>query len=85
MGIYTFSKTPSNSHYSKINGIQWDYFNGTQLKNLPREIAPNFSLSFPTLHYVSGHPFKYWRRTATLDFADRYALTMQLPASVAVI
>ena len=36
MGIYTFGKTPSNSHDPKINGIQWDYFNGKQWETLLR-------------------------------------------------
>ena len=37
MGIYTFGKTRFNSHYPKINGIQWDYFNGNQWENWSRE------------------------------------------------
>ena len=41
MGIYTFDKTPLNSHRPKINGIQWDYFNGKQWQTLPREFAKN--------------------------------------------
>ena len=36
MRIYTFGKTPFNFHYAKINGIQWDYFNGNRCGNLPR-------------------------------------------------
>ena len=39
MGIYTFGKTPFNSHYPKINGIQWDYFNGKQWETLPRALG----------------------------------------------
>ena len=37
MGMYTFGKTPLNFHYPKINGIHWDYFNGKQWENLPRD------------------------------------------------
>ena len=36
-GENTFGKTPFTSHYPKINGIQWDYFNGKQWENLPKE------------------------------------------------
>ena len=38
----TFEKTPFNFHYTKINGIQWDYFNGNQCENLPRENLLDF-------------------------------------------
>ena len=44
MDIWTVG--PLNSHYPKINGIQWDYFNGNQWETLPR--AQNKL-------YVNGH------------------------------
>ena len=52
MEIYTFGKALFNSHYPKINGIQWDYFNGKQWENSPwdsesgeRDLARNTQTS----------------------------------------
>ena len=41
MGIHTIVKTPLNSHYPKINGIQRDYFNGDSWETLPRVNSVN--------------------------------------------
>ena len=49
MGIFPFGKTAFDSHYPKINGIQWDYFNGNQWENLPRDDS-NFFIYF-FIHY----------------------------------
>ena len=51
MGIYTFGKTPLNSHYPKINGIQWDHLNGKQWENLS-SVCLRPSTKFKILYWI---------------------------------
>ena len=64
MGIYTFGKTLLNSHYLKINGIQWDHFNGKQWETLPREFIIKLLLTMNGNKYhkniASDLPLNYF-------------------------
>ena len=45
MGIHTFGKTIFNFREPKINGIQWDNFNGKQLGKFSKRVRGERRLS----------------------------------------
>ena len=58
--ICTYGKTPLNSHYPKINGIQCNYFNSIQWETLPRD----GSVQYDSLQILTSFkPHLYYFKT----------------------